>query len=73
MVVEYATCAEGFHVLEVLWRRSGEDFIAGRDGELDCVTADARCASPDQVGLSIGHLRRLGWELEGEEVGVEEA
>lgn len=52
MIVEDLGCAEGFEVGGVLGRGGGQDVVAGGDGELDCVAADAAGAAPDQEGLA---------------------
>ena len=70
VVVEGLARAELFDVVEVLRGAGGDDFVAGRDGELDGVAADARGAAPDEQGLA-GRLWGGGWVLESQLVLLE--
>lgn len=54
--VEGAARAQLLHVGEVFGRAGGDYFVAGRDGELDGVAADACGTAPDEDGFAGG-----GW------------
>jgi hypothetical protein len=41
VVVKDLASAELLDVVEILWRGSGDDLVAGSDGQLNSITADA--------------------------------
>lgn len=65
--------AELLHVLEVFAGRGGDDFVAGRDGELDGIAAHARGAAPHEERLAGRSPRGHGRELQVEEAVLEES
>ena len=50
-VVEHGTRAEALDEVEVARGRRGHNIVAGGNGELDCGSADARAAAPDEQRL----------------------
>ena len=65
--------AELLHVLEVFAGGGGDDFVAGRDGELDGVATHARGATPHEERLAGRFLRGDGGELQVEKTVLEES
>jgi hypothetical protein len=80
VVVEGPACAEALHVGEVPRRRGGDDLVAGGDGELNGIAADARRAAPDELiddtvahaqpGDAFPDLDDLAREVGAEDEGV---
>lgn len=70
VVVEGLAGSELLDEGEVPRRASGDDFVAGCDGELDGITTNARRSSPDEKGLA-GRFWGCGGILEAQLVFLE--
>ncbi len=68
VVIECLACTEPFYEVEIPWGGCCDYLIACCDGELDCIAADARRATPDEKGLAGRFGARNGWKLESEMV-----